>query len=328
MALAKGGTPTILYQRFDITELDIREVLAVTDDYVIATAFWWTGNTLDAEGLWGLVEVPRTGEPPVLVETFGANVAGVYAAAIPGDDGYFYYAADLQPWGTGSSGSVMLQRVSATHFGEPVTTIASVPGSYWNTRIAVDDDHVYVASEWGIGRVPKEGGALEVLVGDHGPASAELPNSIAVHDGFVYYSVYPNGCTEGVLERVPIAGGTPQTIAGRASRVVFGGSPTTLFAAHDKAVLRFDASQTTATTLLTTDTGRYQTIELVGTRLHAVDRCLDTGPDGAQGGSFVRTYDIETGTTGYLEDEPDYPFVPGPTGIAHDAGGQTIFYIE
>jgi hypothetical protein len=67
-------------------------------------------------------------------------------------------------------------------------------------------------------------------------------------------------------------------------------------------------------------------MELSGTRLYAVEQCPGV-PDGPGGGSFVRWYDTVTGTTGRLEDDPDYPFVPGPTGIVHDAMGATLYYI-
>ena len=31
---------------------------------------------------------------------------------------------------------------------------------------------------------------------------------------------------------------------------------------------------------------------------------------------------------GPLEQDPGYPFVPGPTGFAHDASGDTLYHVE
>lgn len=65
-----------------------------------------------------------------------------------------------------------------------------------------------------------------------------------------------------------------------------------------------------------------------GTRLYVLEECPPLAPDQGFSGSFVRWYDTVTGVTGYLEEEPGYPFVPGPTGFAHDATGTTLYYVQ
>lgn len=325
--LTKGGAPTILYERPNDEAFDIQAILAVTDDYVIARALWGAPSWSDPEAVWGVVEVPRKGGPPVLVDTFGSGAWWLYARGVMGGDGAFYYIAGVGPAGSDKSGSVLLRRVSTTHFGEPATVVASVPGSYWDMTFTADGDHVYLAAEWGIGRVPKAGGALEVLIAPELP-HATSDGALTVSDGFVYYSTFSKACWTSYVERVPAAGGAAQTIATGGPRLLFGGSPATLFAAEDRAVRRFDPGLSQATTILTTDTGGYHALERIGTTLYVVDECPTLIPDGPSEGSFVRTYDLVTGKTGYLEDEPGYPFVPGPTGLAHDAAGETLFYIQ
>ncbi|APR79944.1 Hypothetical protein A7982_05291 [Minicystis rosea] len=324
MQYPKGGTPTILYEYVDETSFDIDIPLGATDGYVLAIATWGAKNWSDPGAVSGVIEIPRTGEPPVIVDTFPSGAWWIYATAIMGDDGYLYYG--VGPYQSSpSSGELLLRRVSTTHLGEPATAIASVPGSYWDKTFVVGDDHVYIAGAWGISRVPKGGGALETVV-EHDPAPLVFPNSIAVNDGFVYYSVYSETCATYLVQRTPVTGGPAEAIAVGAPRMVFAGSPASLFVLEDKTMRRFDASLSTATLVLSTHTAQYQTIEVVGTQVYVTAECLPPIPDGPSQG-FVRSYDTVTGTTGFLEDDPDYPFVPGPTGILHDATGETLFLI-
>jgi hypothetical protein len=333
--LTKGGTPTILYESPPPAGYSVEAPVAVTDDYVIVTAFWGATARTDPAAVFGLVEIPRAGGPPVLVDTFGANGAdtsGVWFSATDGGDGYLYYGAT--PNTGGPPQPLVLRRVSTTTLGEQATPLGAVPSSVLFFSLVVDGGYLYVATKSGIVRIPTGGGAVENILGQ-GP-DAFGPGGIAVNGGWVYDVPGPGEGNVVDVQRVPVGGGMPSTVAVLPGAgpwplwwglVAFGGAPASLFVAQQTQVLRFDANETMPHPILAAN-GTFSTMTFVGSRLYVLDTCpfITGGEAPHPSGSFERSYDTVTGATGYLEEEPGYPFVPGPTGFAHDAAGDTLYY--
>jgi hypothetical protein len=273
----------------------------------------------------GIVEIPRAGGAPVVVDTFPPSDVGYYTNAIDPGDGYLYYDAD--PAG-GATGTLSLRRVPMTSLGAPASVLGTAPMSRWNVTFAADGDgYLYFAAEWGIARVPTAGGALEVLTSAV-PPGYEQPNAIAVGGGFVYFGIPSYGCLPPVTGRVPVTGGNAVPFAFAEGPVAFGGTPAELFVAVGTHLEQVDPNAGLPQTIFTTHVGVLGGMSFVGSRLYLTDACPSPAPCAGPGGVFHPWYDTATGVTGYLEQDPGYPFVPGPTGFAHDASGDTLYYVE
>lgn len=74
--------------------------------------------------------------------------------------------------------------------------------AFFRTLLAVDDTHLYMADQFGMYRVDKNGGVKETILD-------EAATGLALDDGFIYFSVP----SKGAVARMPKAGGAVEVIA-------------------------------------------------------------------------------------------------------------------
>lgn len=162
--------------------------------------YWAAGayrSSDDGTGSVGAVSTDGTHQPVTLADGLTSPTA------LASDSDYFYWTNQGATAGTGS-----IMRVDKLG-GEPQTLIE---GRDFPAALAVDDSHLYWRegtnnSGQGIVRMPKAGGAVDVLI-----PRAQLVNyvDIAVDDEFVYSLDY----SAPRIARTPKAGGQTDTVFG------------------------------------------------------------------------------------------------------------------
>lgn len=320
--LQEGSAPTALYAEQQGSGYWLQGILAVTDDFVLATATWGpypiSGGNWDT---WGLVEVPTDGRAPVMVDTFAAT-SGVTTSAVAGDDGYLYYAWVVDP---ASTNPVTLARISLTALGAARQAIATGPSARLGAALVVDAGYLYVGTDAGISRVPVSGGAVTNIVADSSGAF-EQPGAFAVYAGTIYAPV------DGLLAAIPGAGGAPRSLAIPAAQVAIGGCPVAAYVASPtlsdapSTVSRVELAGGTPTMILSSASDLLELLGFSGDRLYLAELCRATEPE-LPGGGFTRYFDTTTATVGQLAAAPSYPFLAAPTGFAHDPAGTTLYYL-
>jgi von Willebrand factor type D domain/Bacterial Ig-like domain (group 2) len=242
-----GGTPTTLFGGYSSPGFqDSRAFpLAMAVD---ATSVYWTNGGGD------VLKIPIAGGNRVTSLAFGQTDAAGLAV-----DATSVY------WTNGGYGTVMKVPIA----GGTLTTLAS--GQYGPAALAVDATCVYwTNNDNTVMKVPIAGGTPTTLAS--GPSSGPLPDAIAVDATSVYWTTSQSYLTPagtysavGAVMKVPIAGGTPTTLAsgqggsaiaidatsvywtnylgGTVMKVpIAGGTPTTLASGQDSYAIAVDAT--------------------------------------------------------------------------------------
>jgi hypothetical protein len=193
-----GGTPTTL-------------VAGAMEPYRLAERdgeVYWTDITEQS-----VMMVAKAGGTPTLLAKVGP---GLSPHGIAVDDTSVYWAASETPCSLGTPGCVVpphLGRImKAARGGGPVITLAEDQAGPSN--ITLDADNAYWVNSVGgeVMRVSKSGGSPVMLA-----SSQTGPTDIAVDASSVYWGVTESAAGTGAVLRVPLGGGTPETLASKQS---------------------------------------------------------------------------------------------------------------
>ena len=172
------------------------ECIAIDD-----THLYW------ADELGGVHKVPLSGGAPSLLATVGASAWGIALF------GSTLYVTDFHfdVWSLSTAGGAL----------SSVANIGS--GMGFTSPILVDANNLYfgtwsggMAGDW-VFQAPRGGGGPNIQLASGvvypGGTGAHQPFNVAVGGGFVYWTDAGNTSNVGTIKRVPIGGGTAETLA-------------------------------------------------------------------------------------------------------------------
>jgi hypothetical protein len=292
--LRQTGDPAILFSVDDDAPGTSIQLIGGGEGFSLVHSMGIFGST----GGDSVIAVPDDGGTPIRVDGFSGQNEVLTTAVIAEHVAYYVRAERV------SDGAAYQKLVYAWPVGStaPATLlgVASVTSMWDPSDVIVDGGFVYISSRMaGIDRLPVAGGAVEHVL--DGPAG-----EVAVGDGWVFHVD-----AQGNIERVPAGGGPvvpiPSPVAPDAAfqLAIAPGSGRLVVAGWSSiGTVGEDGSAPVVLASLKTSSGP---LVIDGNRAYIQAICRFI-PDGSV--PATAWVDLGDGTTGWVGEEPGFPFVP------------------